>query len=93
MQVHSYKYSGLVRATAPLPLLSLSVRWRRSFGTPGALARCGVGGSRKRWLTPLCAGAVGPPQANDKVVGVDESSEGKGCVLSLKTTKAENAGK
>ena len=25
MQVHSYKYSGLVRATAPLPLLSLSV--------------------------------------------------------------------
>ena len=32
-------------------------------------------------------------QANAKVVGVDEAAEGKGCVLSMKTTKAENAGK
>ena len=32
-------------------------------------------------------------QANAKVVGVDEAAEGKGCVLSMKTTKEENAGK
>ena len=30
MQVHSYKYSGLVRATAPLPLLSF--RWGAPLG-------------------------------------------------------------
>jgi hypothetical protein len=32
-------------------------------------------------------------QANDRVVGVDETEAGKGCVLSLKTKKAEDAGK
>jgi hypothetical protein len=32
-------------------------------------------------------------QANDKVVGVDESEDGKGCVVSLKTKKTEDAGK
>ena len=67
-------------------------------------ARCspGVGGSARadclgasEWTQlSLCwVLRVLVAQANEKVVGVDETADGKGCVVSLKTKKAEDASK